>query len=150
MNAGFALIFARLSDGIGRRNTLILSWLLFGGFSTGSGLSTTLNELIGFRVLQGVGGSGLYTMTFVIGNQITPVKFYGLFGGSIGITTAIGSVLGMFVSSIWLIVVDKYHRSNIGWTYYPNLHVEMDLSIQWSMCNNCTGWLYLYATKIDR
>jgi MFS family permease len=97
---GFALIFARLSDGIGRRNTLILSWILFGGFSIGSGLAKTLNELIGFRVLQGVGASGLYTMTFVIGNQITPVRFFGVFGGSIGMTFAVGSVLGTSTHSM--------------------------------------------------
>jgi MFS family permease len=96
LDIGFALIFARLSDGIGRRNTLILSWTLFGAFSIGSGLAQTLNQLIGFRVLQGVGASGLYTMTFVIGNQVTPVRFFGLFGGSIGMTFAVGSVLGEF------------------------------------------------------
>jgi MFS family permease len=68
--------------------------LLFGGFSTGGGLARTLNELIGFRVLQGIGASGLYTMTFVIGNEVTPVKRQPIFSASVGTAFAIGSVLG--------------------------------------------------------
>lgn len=93
---GFSVIFARLSDGIGRRGALMVSWLLFGTFSLAGGLATTLNQLIGFRVLQGIGGSGLYTMTFVLGVHITPVKSYGIFSALMGITYAIGSVLGKF------------------------------------------------------
>ena len=102
MVIGFSLIFARLSDGIGRRNTLLLSWLLFGGFSTGSGFASTLDQLIGLRVAQGIGASGLYTMTFVIGGEITPVAYGGFLGGSIGLLYAIGSVLGKCVFSRYL------------------------------------------------
>ncbi|KAF2433345.1 putative MFS multidrug transporter [Tothia fuscella] len=97
---GFAVIFARLSDGIGRRDALILSWLLFGGFSLGAGLAQTLNQLIGFRIMQGIGGSGLYTMTFVVGPTITPVKFIGLFSSLIGITYAIGSTIGPILGGV--------------------------------------------------
>jgi hypothetical protein len=68
-------------------------------------------------------------MTFVIGNQITPVKFYGLFGGSIGITTAIGSVLGKSILSILRIAIDENLRSNFGWSHHSDLYMEMDLSL---------------------
>jgi MFS family permease len=62
-------------------------------------LAHTLNQLIGFRVLQGLGGSGLYTMTFVLGTQITPIKFLGAFSAAIGMAYAIGSVLGKWSSA---------------------------------------------------
>ena len=95
VHSGFSLIFARVSDGIGRRTTLIIAWLLFGLFSLGTGLSRTLNQAIGFRVLQGIGGSGLYTMAFVFGIQITPSSLFGLFNGILGMTIAVGAVIGM-------------------------------------------------------
>lgn len=83
-----------MSDGIGRREATIIAWVFFGAFSLGGGLSTTLNQLIGFRVLQGIGGSGLYSMIMVIGTQITPIKYWGAFSAMIGVTIAIGSILG--------------------------------------------------------
>ena len=83
-----------MSDGIGRKEATIIAWIFFGAFSLGSGLATTLNQLIGFRVLQGVGGSGLYSMIMVVGVQVTPIKYYGVFSTMIGMTLAVGSILG--------------------------------------------------------
>jgi MFS family permease len=93
--SGFSVIFARVSDGIGQRTTLIIAWLLFGLFSLGAGLSRTLNQAIGFRVLQGIGASGLYTMAFVFGTSLTPSNLFGLFSGILGIVITIGAVIGM-------------------------------------------------------
>ena len=67
---------------------------MFGAFSLGAGLSRTLNQVIGFRALQGIGGSGLYTMAFVVGIQITPAQRFGLFSAIVGIVIAVGAVVG--------------------------------------------------------
>jgi len=91
---GFAVIIARLSDAIGRKTTLVASWVMFGAFSLGAGLAKTLGQLIGFRVLQGLGGSGLYTMMFVVGPRITPLRLIGAFSAAVGIVLTIGSILG--------------------------------------------------------
>jgi MFS family permease len=98
VDSGFSVIFARISDGIGRRGTVMTAWVLFGAFSLGSGLSKTLNQTIGFRVLQGIGGSGLYTMTFVLGVQITSVTKISMFSGLVGLTIAVGAVVGTLPS----------------------------------------------------
>src|SRR4051794_25399229 len=84
-----------MSDGIGRRTSIIIAWLLFGLFSLGAGLSKSLDQVIGFRVLQGIGGSGLYTMAVVIGIQITPPSLVGAFSGVLGIVIALGAVIGI-------------------------------------------------------
>lgn len=94
MIPGFATIFARLSDGIGREAAVILAYVLFAAFSLGGGLAQTLNQLIALRVLQGIGGAGLYSM-FMVGPEITPVQHWGVLSGIIGITLAVGSVLGI-------------------------------------------------------
>lgn len=95
MIPGFATIFARLSDGIGREAAVILAYVLFAAFSLGGGLAQTLNQLIALRVLQGIGGAGLYSMFMVVGPEITPVQHWGVLSGIIGITLAVGSVLGI-------------------------------------------------------
>ena len=41
---------------------VIAAWIIFTGFSLGCGLAATLEQLIAFRALQGVGGSGLYSL----------------------------------------------------------------------------------------
>ena len=91
---GFAVIFTRLSDGIGRQEATIVAWVFFGAFSLGGGLARTLNQLICFRVLQGIGGSGLYSMIMVIGFEVTPMQNIGVLSGIIGVTIATGSILG--------------------------------------------------------
>ena len=97
MSIGFATIFARASDGIGRQEATIVAWILFGAFSLGCGLAKTLSQLIAFRVLQGIGGSGLYAMIMVIGPEITPVEHWGVSSGTLGVTIATGSVLGKII-----------------------------------------------------
>ena len=97
MSIDFATIFARASDGIGRLEATIVAWVLFGAFSLGSGLAKTLSQLIAFRVLQGIGGSGLYAMIMVIGPEITPVEHWGVCSGTLGVTIATGSVLGKLI-----------------------------------------------------
>ena len=93
---GFAVIFTRLSDGIGREAAVIIAYVLFAAFSLGGGLAQTLDQLIALRVLQGVGGSGLYSMLMVIGVEITPVQYWGTLSGMIGAALATGSVLGIY------------------------------------------------------
>lgn len=92
---GFAIIFTRLSDGIGREPAVIIAYVLFAAFSLGGGLAQTLNQLIALRVLQGIGGSGLYSMLMVIGIEISPVQYWGALSGMIGFCLATGSVLGI-------------------------------------------------------
>jgi MFS family permease len=55
---GCAVTFSRVSDVIGRRNAFVIAYVLFFAFSLGCGFAQNLEQLIVFRVLQGVGGSG--------------------------------------------------------------------------------------------
>lgn len=55
---GCAVAFAHVSDVIGRRNAFILAYVLFLAFSMASGFAQNIRQLITFRTIQGVGGSG--------------------------------------------------------------------------------------------
>jgi MFS family permease len=91
---GCAVIFARIADIVGRRNAYIAAFIIFFGFSLGCGFSHSLNQLIACRALQGVGGSGLYALTFVILPEISSVKFSQWIAGLAGAVVAMAGVLG--------------------------------------------------------
>lgn len=55
---GCAVAFAHLSDVIGRRHAFMLAYVVFFAFSLASGLAQNLRQLIAFRTIQGIGGSG--------------------------------------------------------------------------------------------
>ena len=90
----FCVFIARLADIFGRRNVWVLSLILFLAFSLGCGFSKTLSSLIACRVLQGIGGSGLYSIAFVIMPEIAPPKLGGYLGGVVGAVVACAGVLG--------------------------------------------------------
>ncbi len=69
----FAIVITRLSDIFGRKTIEIASFVIFLGFSLGCALSQSMTQLIIFRAFQGIGGSGLFSMTIVIGlNAVKP------------------------------------------------------------------------------
>jgi len=91
---GCAVIFSRIADIFGRRNAYIAAFLIFFAFSLGCGFSTSLTQLIACRTLQGVGGSGLYSLTFVILPEISPPKLIQAIGAMAGAVVAMAGVLG--------------------------------------------------------
>jgi MFS family permease len=95
---GCAVLFARIADVTGRRNAYVAAFIIFFAFSLGCGFARTLNQLIACRVLQGIGGSGLYSLAFVIMPEVAPQpKMQQLTGAIIGIVVAMAGVLGPVV-----------------------------------------------------
>ena len=54
----FAVLFARVSDVIGRKAAFLSAFAIFIAFSLGCGFAQSLTQLIACRALQGLGGSG--------------------------------------------------------------------------------------------
>ncbi|KAF5243706.1 hypothetical protein FOXYS1_15293, partial [Fusarium oxysporum] len=54
---GCAIVFARISDIVGRRDAFIAAYIIFFIFSIACGFARSINQLIAFRALQGIGGS---------------------------------------------------------------------------------------------
>lgn len=97
---GCAVIFARVADITGRRNAYIAAFLIFFAFSIGCGFAQTVEQLITLRVLQGIGGSGLYSLTFVIIPEITPLTMQAMTGALAGSVVAMSGVLGPVLGGI--------------------------------------------------
>lgn len=95
---GCCVFFTRLSDVFGRRQMVLTSFIFFTAFSLACGLAQTVEQLILFRALQGIGGTGLYSLCMVICPEISPPRFLpavvGLLGATIAVAGVCGPVLG--------------------------------------------------------
>ncbi|KAJ5435040.1 Major facilitator superfamily domain general substrate transporter [Penicillium cf. griseofulvum] len=65
-------IWTKISDIVGRKQTTIASLVILLAFSIGCGCSHTVNQLIIFRALQGIGGAGAYALTTLCIYEIAP------------------------------------------------------------------------------
>lgn len=97
---GCTAIFASVSDVVGRRNAYTAASTLFIAFSLGCGWAKDFNQLITFRTLQGVGGSGLYSVGFVILPEISSVKMSQMIGALAGGVIATSGILGPVLGGI--------------------------------------------------
>lgn len=97
---GCTVVFARLADITGRRNAYTSAFLIFFAFSLGCGFSNTIDQLIACRTLQGVGGAGLYSLTFIILAEIYPPRLVQWIGAVAGGTVAVAGVLGPVLGGI--------------------------------------------------
>jgi MFS family permease len=96
----FAVPFANLSDVIGRRAAWLLAFTIFFAFSLACGFAKTLWQLVGFRAVQGVGGSGLYSLTMIILPEIVKEEKRKWIGAVVGLVVAVAGVMGPVVGGV--------------------------------------------------
>jgi EmrB/QacA subfamily drug resistance transporter len=113
---------------------------LIGSFAAGA--ATSMEQLIAFRAVQGLGAGGLMSLTFVIiGDIISPRergKYQGYFGAVWGLSSVAGPLLGGYFSD---------HAQILGvsgwrWIFYINLPFGIAALILTS--------IYLHIPKVKR
>ncbi len=108
---------AWLSDALGRRRFLGYCLVLFTAASAGCGVSSTLPELVLFRVLQGAGGAAFLSTAQSTLLEIYPMHQRGvaqaLFGMGVMIAPTLGPSIGGFLT-------DQY---SWPWIFFVNLPV---------------------------
>ncbi|HZK78261.1 MAG TPA: DHA2 family efflux MFS transporter permease subunit, partial [Gemmatimonadaceae bacterium] len=110
-------LVALLSERFGRKNFYLLSVILFTVASMACGLARSLPMLVFFRVLQGIGGGVLLTVSQAILRETFPLEeqgtAMGIFGLGVVLAPAFGPTLGG-----WL--TDKY---SWPWIFYINVPI---------------------------
>ncbi|KAK4134203.1 MFS general substrate transporter [Trichocladium antarcticum] len=95
-----AVLFARVSDVVGRRAAFAAGYVIFIVFSLACGCSQSMQQLIAFRALQGLGGSGLYSVSMIILPELTPDRNKKYIAAIVGVVLASSGVLGPVLGGI--------------------------------------------------
>ena len=108
-------LYGKLGDMYGRKVVLQAALVVFLAGSALCGQSRSMDELIAFRALQGLGGGGLIVSAQAAIGDIVPPRergrYTGLFGAVFGLASVAGPLLGGFLTS---------HLS-WRWIFYVNL-----------------------------
>jgi EmrB/QacA subfamily drug resistance transporter len=108
-------LYGKLGDMYGRKIVLQAGLVVFLVGSALCGQSRSLDELIAFRALQGLGGGGLMVSAqAAIGDVVPPRergRYTGLFGAVFGLASIAGPLLGGFLTS----------NLSWRWIFYVNL-----------------------------
>ncbi|MEZ4597322.1 MAG: MDR family MFS transporter [Chloroflexota bacterium] len=111
------VFYGKLSDIYGRRPMLLIGITIFLTGSALCGISWSMESLILFRGIQGVGAGAIFPISLaVIGDLFTPRergKYQGLFGAVFGVSSILGPLLGG-----WLTDNVSWH-----WIFYVNLPI---------------------------
>ncbi|MBI3244546.1 MAG: MFS transporter [Chloroflexi bacterium] len=108
-------LFGKFSDLYGRRPVYAVSMTLFLAGSLLCGLAGSMEQLIFFRVVQGLGAGGILPLAFIIiGDTFSfeqRARMQGVFSGVWGVSSVVGPLLGGF-----LVDTVSWH-----WVFYINL-----------------------------
>lgn len=109
-------IYGKLSDLYGRRSIYTISMVLFLSGSVLCGLAGSMEQLVFFRAIQGLGAGGIIPLAFTIVGEIFSLeqraRMQGLFSGVWGVSSVIGPVIGGFlvdqISWHWVFFINLF------------------------------------------
>jgi MFS family permease len=91
-------VFGKLSDLFGRRRIYMAAMLVFLGGSLLCGAARSMNELIVYRIVQGIGAGGLLPLIFAMIGDVYSfeqrARVQGLFASMWGLASILGPVVG--------------------------------------------------------
>lgn len=106
---GLFIFFGKVSERTGKAKMFMAGWAVFTLGSLACGLSGSLEQLIAFRVIQGIGSSMVSGVAGAIIFQAFPPKERGRAMGYLMVVAAIGSIVGPGLGGF---IVDR-----LGWQY---------------------------------
>ena len=117
-------IAGRLADLHGRRAFFLIGVVIFMAASIPVALSRTMEQLVLFRALQGLGGGVIMVNSTAAIADLAPAKERGKYHGFMGMVFSLATVVGPVVGGI---VVDRLHWW--GWAFLINLPLGIPVLI---------------------
>ena len=111
-----APVYGRLADMFGRRQLMQIAIGLFCAASVLCALSTSLSMLVLARVLQGLGGGGLMTLSQALVGERVPIRQRGHFQGYLAAVIVSGSTFGPVAGGF---LTEEFGWSSVFWVNLP-------------------------------
>lgn len=119
-------IAGKLSDLFGRRKLLLIGVAIFAVGSLLSGISGSIEQLVVFRALQGIGGGIITANAFTIVGDLFAArergKWQGIIGATFGLSSVVGPLLGGYLTDghgLFGITTDW------RWTFFINVPIAI-------------------------
>jgi MFS family permease len=93
------IIFGMMSDRWGRVKTMVVTLLVYSGFTGLSGISRTGYEFLAFRFLVGLGVGGMFAAATTLVAESVPGHFRSLALGSLQALSTVGNIIGSLLST---------------------------------------------------
>jgi EmrB/QacA subfamily drug resistance transporter len=112
-------LMGKLGDLYGRKRLWYVSVVIFIAGSMLCGAAGSINQLIAFRALQGIGGGGLGTLAMAIIADVVPARQLGRWLGYQGAIFAVSAVAGPLVGGLFI------DQLSWRWGFYVNLPIAL-------------------------
>lgn len=113
-------VYGPVSDVYGRKRVYQFAIVLFLVGSALSGAAQTMPQLIGARVVQGLGGGGLMVLAFAIIGDIIPPRERGRYTGYFGAVFGVSSIAGPLVGG--------YFVDNLSWRWIFYINIPLGIA----------------------
>ena len=110
-------LFGKLSDLYSRRRLMLIGIGIFVVGSTLCGAAQSMEQLVLFRAVQGLGGGAIYALSFIIVGVLFPAeeraRMQGIISGIWGVASVLGPLAGGIIVEHW----------DWRWAFFVNLPI---------------------------
>lgn len=119
-------LYGKISDLYGAKKVFLVAAGIFLAASMLCGIAGSMNQLIAYRAIQGIGAGGLYSVSLILlGRAVSArdrAKFQGVGGLVIALATVMGPLIGGFLTGDHTLF--GIHTS-WRWVFYVNLPIGL-------------------------
>lgn len=118
-STAFQPIYGKMADIFGRRSNMLFALAIFTISSALCGVANSMNMLIVFRGIQGIGGGGLMSLCMIIIADIIPIRRRGQYMGILGAVFSFSTVVGPLVGGLFT------DHLSWRWAFYINIPLAL-------------------------